>query len=165
MNVVTIISTAKDSLNRIIPKFLRLGLNDVQTSKQLAPFGVDSNPIKDMAALYAKAGEKGETFIVGYVNVQSLANVGEVRLFSTNNNGVVQVDIKVRNNGNIELGGNANNLVKYTPLNTGLNNQLNGINTELVKIQAAIAALGGAYAYAPVTLNISSSQVNNLKCQ
>jgi len=165
INVVKIISTAKDKANVLIAKFLRYGRDDVQTSKQISPFGVDSNPIKDMVAIYSQTGDKGETFIVGYVNKNSLAATGETRLFSTNDNGVVQVNLHLKKNGTIEIGGTANNLVKFNPLDSSLTAYNNLLKAELIKIQAALAAVGGAYAYVPPTIDITSSKVENLKCQ
>ena len=52
MNFVKITSTSIDELSRRIIKFLRLGRSDVQDSIQVAPFGFDSCPVKDMIAVY-----------------------------------------------------------------------------------------------------------------
>lgn len=55
------------------------------------------------------------------------------------------------------------NLVKYVPLSTALGNYNTAVNGELTKIQAAISALGGAYALQPLTLDVSGAKVDNLK--
>ena len=91
INIVTIISTALDSFNRRIPKFLRFGKNDVQTSFESAPFGVDANPIKNTKAVYLNTGEKGKDVIVGYINKNQQANNGELRLYSMDSEAVMEI--------------------------------------------------------------------------
>ena len=59
----------------------------MQTSIEAMPYGVDSNPIKDMVAVYSETTGKGETVIIGYLNKNLKAEVGEFRTFSTDSNG------------------------------------------------------------------------------
>jgi hypothetical protein len=128
-----------------------------------APYGIDSNPIKDMIAIYAPTEEKGKTIIVGYVNKNHVADIGELRLFSTNSSGVVQSYVWIKNTGIIELAGNTDNAVRYAALNTALTAHNNAVQAELIKIQTAITGLGGAYVNIPVTINISSAKINEIK--
>jgi hypothetical protein len=116
MNFVKVISTELDTINRRIVKLLRFGKSDVQTSLEAMPFGIDSNPIKDLVAVYSATEEKGKTVIIGYVNRNQLAGIGETRLFSTDGNGVLKTYIHLKNDGTQEIGGNADNLVRYSVL-------------------------------------------------
>ena len=116
MNLVKTISTKIDSLNRRIIKFLRYGKDDIQTSFESYPFGIDSNPVKDLIAIYSPTNEKGKTVILGYLNKNQLAKVGENRLYSTDEDGNEVFYVYLKNNGEAEIGGNSDNMVRYSPL-------------------------------------------------
>lgn len=118
ISLVQIISTEIDSLKRRVVKFLRLGRSDIQTSLQASPYGVDSNPIKGMVALYIKTGEKGKTVIVGYINKRQRSAPGEYRIFSTNANGTLKAYAWLRNDGIMELNGDDDNMVRFSELET-----------------------------------------------
>ena len=154
LNAVKIISSEIDSKVRRVIKFLRLGKYDVQTSFQVAPYGVDSNPIKDMVAIYGPTGEKGKTVIIGYINKNQVAAPGEYRTFSTDADGELKFYIHQKANGTCEIGGSSHNLVRYTPLNSAL-------QTELGIIAAAINAIVPG-SYSP-TLDITASKINEIK--
>lgn len=64
----------------------------------------------------------------------------------------------------IQLQGSAHNLVKHTPLDTGLQNFITALTVELGLISAGIAAGGGSYTPGVLTLDISGAKVNELKC-
>ena len=65
INLVKVIST--EIINsRLLVKILRYGKSDVQTPKQVSSYGVDSNPVKDMIAVYAKCGSDNNNIIIGY---------------------------------------------------------------------------------------------------
>lgn len=163
--LVKIISseTESTSLARRILKFFRFGKSDVQTSFEASPYGVDSNPIKDMVAVYAETSEKGKTVLIGYLNKNQMAALGETRIYSTDVSGELKSWCWLKNDGTVQINGTANNAVKYTPLNAGLQNYNTDVNTELAKIAAAITSLGGVYAYAPVVINIDNSKNDLIK--
>lgn len=158
MNITKLISTVKDNLTRLIVKVRRLGLSDVQTGYQLAPWGYDSNPVTDKkyVPVFAKTGVKGETVIVGYIQQGMLTDPGEVRLFQIFE-GELGTQLWLRNN-KIELGGTTDAPVMHDALDLALQAEASAINTELAKISAAIGALGGAYAVAPISLDISAAK-------
>jgi len=116
-----VISTEFDKLKHRIVKVLGLGSRDVQTGKEASPFGIDSNPVKDMIAIYAQTSVKGKTFVIGYLNVNQLAAVGEIRLFSTDKEGDLKISVWLKNDGTIEIGGNTKNMVRYQELESGFN--------------------------------------------
>jgi len=121
MNLVKVNSTSLDDLKRRVVKFLRLGKSDVQTSIEAMPFGVDSNPPKDMIALYIKTGENGKTVIAGYLNKDLKAEPGEFRTFATDENGNEKFYTWMKKDGTIEIGGDADNAVKYSKLEQAFN--------------------------------------------
>ena len=165
MNFVKITSTSIDELSRRIIKFLRLGRSDVQDSIQVAPFGFDSCPVKDMIAVYGETSMKGETIIIGYINKNAVVDKGESRMFSIDpTTGVLKTYVKCTNTGDIELGGNANNLVKHTALNTAMQNEAQAVNIELAKIAVVLNSLvPGSYTVVPVTIDISPAKTENVK--
>lgn len=162
-NVITRVKEIFIEEGRRIIKFIRYGKDDVQEAEQIAPHGIDSHPIKDMVAIYADTTTLGEPVLIGYINEDQLAEMGETRLYSTNANGELQSWIWLKNNGTIEFLGNAHNLVRYLPLSSSLNALTISINTELGKIAAAIGTLGGAYVPGAVSINIADAKIEELK--
>lgn len=156
MKSAKVISTAINDAKNMVIKVLRLGTKDVQTSKQIAPFGIDSNPIKDMVAVHTETGIKGETIIVGYVNKEHIADIGELRLFSTDSDGEIKATVFLRNNETLELMGDSNFLVKF-----------NELQTEFNKLQSAYNSHVHASSGAPVsiisTANISLAKNDKIK--
>ena len=125
---------------------------------ECAPFGFDSNPVKDMTAVYADTSENGEPVIIGYINENQLSEVGELRLYNSE-----QGYIWIKNNNTIELNGDKRTIVAFQDLKTELENTIVKVNAELVKIQTAMTALGGVYAQVNVEVNIDSSEVKDVK--
>lgn len=163
ITLTKIVSTSIDNINRRIVKFLRFGKSDVQTSFESMPYGIDSNPVKDLIAIYAPTSEKGKTVIIGYINKNQLADVGEIRLFSTDTDGAEKFYVFLKNDGTIEIGGTVDNAVRYQKLDDGLQNFKTQIQTELGKIQTGIIAGGGAYTPATLSLNISNAKIDEVK--
>lgn len=165
MRLAKLISSEIDSLKRRVVKALGRGKSDVQTAYEAMPFGIDSRALKDMIAVFADTEGKGESVIIGYILKNQLQKVklGETRIYSTDANGVQKFEIYLKDDGTIEIGGSANNLVKYTPLDSGLQNFKTAIQAELVKIQTAISSLGGAYAPGSLSVDISGSKINEIK--
>jgi len=121
MNLVKVDSTKLDDVKRRVIKFLRLGKSDVQTSLEIAPYGIDSNPIKDMVALYSPTGENGKTCIIGYINKNLKAEPGEFRTFATDDQGNERFYTWMKKDGTIEIGGDTDNAVKYSELEKAFN--------------------------------------------
>ena len=144
-------------------KFLRFGQSDVQTSIEANPYGLDSNPIKDMVAVYAETTGKGDTVIIGYLNKNLKADVGEFRTFSTDSNGNEKFYIWLKNNGDCEIGGNVDNMVRYQKLADGMLQFQNKLIVQLNLISTGIAAGGGSYVVGDVSIDISQSKINEIK--
>lgn len=145
-------------------KVLRLGLADVQTPREAMPFGVDSCPVgKDFVAIMADSAQKGKPVIVGYINRNQIATEGQFRIYSLKSDGTISQYILLKEDETIEFGGTGDFLVRFNPLKTGLDNQATAINTELAKIQTAIAALGGTYARVNVSVNIDGAKIEEFE--
>jgi hypothetical protein len=129
MQLTRVISTQLDSLNRRLIKVLRFGKSDVQTPFQALPHGIDSNPVKNWLAVYSETTEKGKSVIIGYINPDQLSEVGGTRVYSTDSDGAVQFAIYLRANGTCEMGGDSDNMVRYSELETAFNELKNDFNT------------------------------------
>jgi hypothetical protein len=130
MNLVKIISSVKSGGYQLA-KFLRFGDKDVQEKKTVSPYGVDSNPIADMIALYAETTTKGEAVLVGYINKNAIAAPGELRFFGTNESGTEMCYQWFRTTGKVEINGDEDNIVRFTALKAGFD-QLKADHNDLV---------------------------------
>jgi len=157
------LATVKSSIIENGARILKVLQFGAKTVDECAPFGDDSNPIADMTAIYADTAEAGDQVIIGYINTKQLAAVGEKRMYSLKADKSISSYVWLKNDGSMELAGNAHNLVRYTPLNAGLQATITQLNAELSKIQIAISTLGGAYAKGTVTNDISASKINEIK--
>lgn len=163
MNLVKTISTELDILARRLVKVLRYGRSDVQTPVQAGPYGTDSNPIEGMVAVYAETREKGKNVIVGYLNRNQAAAPGEYRVFSTDENGAVKTFIWLKADGIMQLAGNADNAVRFAPMNTGLQNFKDAIQAELTKIATGISGAGGSYTPGTLDVDVSGAKIDKIK--
>lgn len=152
-------STILKKGERII-KVLQYG---AKTVAEISPFGDDSNPVENMSALYADTAETGEPVIIGYINTNQLAAVGEKRIFSLKADKTLSAFIWLKNDGTMQIGGDADNAVRYQKLDDSLQAQKVLINIELSKIQAAITTLGGAYAKVDISINASAAKITEIK--
>jgi len=162
MKATKVISTSIDSLNRMVVKILRLGKSDVQTSKQVSPYGFDSNPIKNMVAIHSDTGERGKTIIVGYINKNQITEKGESRIFSTDENGLLKTAIHLKNDGTIEVGGNSDFMVRYSALETAFNELQQKFNTHThagVTAGVGVTAIPSALS----TGDITASKIEEIK--
>lgn len=171
MNRVKIKSTYFDDVKRRIIKILRYGKEDAQTPMEISPFGIDGGPLKDMIALYAATDDK-KPFIVGYINKNQLADVGELRLFSTDADGGLKTYVWLRNNGTIEMMGDDDNMVRYSELEKGfnklrddLNNHIQNFNTHVhIGVTSGTSSSGTPSAIdTPSSATITASKINEIK--
>lgn len=144
-------------------RILKVREYGAKTAVEVAPFGDDSNPIKEMTAIYAQTQENGDRIIIGYINEQQLAAVGEKRLYSIKADGSIGSFVWLKNDGTLELSGSADNAVRYQALDNALQNMVTKINAENLKIQAAITALGGTYVQLPVDVITTPARINEVK--
>jgi len=172
LTLVKTISTEIRSLQRIV-KILRYGKSDVRTADQGAPHGIDSNPVKDLIAIYAETGTKGEKVVIGYLNKNQLAAVGETRLFSTNEDGEPVATIWLKNDGTIEVGGDTDHMVRHSKLKEvveelqqDIGNLKEAFSSWVVASGdggAALKASAASWAGASLSKNIDNAKINEIK--
>lgn len=159
-----------------IVKVICLGKDDVREATEAAPFGVDGGPLKDMIAVYADTVDKGEPVIVGYLNAPQLAQAGELRLYSTDADGQQQFYAWLKGNGTLELGGDADNMVRYSKLEEAFNTLKDDFNAfiDRYNLHIHIAPSGGGPTAAPdtappkpalvhTTADISPAKIDEIK--
>lgn len=134
IGVSKVISTSLDAAKRLVVKILYQGKltngqGDVRTPIEASPFGVDSNPTEGKIAIYAQSPQKGKYYIIGYLNTDRKALVGETRLFSTSASGDLEMYLWLRNNGFMEIGGDQNHMTRYEGLETAFNQLKANFNT------------------------------------
>ena len=164
MGVISkVISSELDKAKRRIIKILSKGKGDVKTPFHTSSPNTDSPPIKNMRCIYMQTGTKGNSVIVGYINGNLVAEPGEYRISATDEYGVELNYIYLTKDGDIEIGGNQDNMVRFSKLDIGLKNQDVQINTELAAIAIGIAAAGGSYTPGTIATNINDSKIEEVK--
>lgn len=128
LRIVKTISSKLSSGVRFV-KFLKFGKSDVQEKRQAAPFGDDSDPVAGMSAIYAKTTKDGEEVIIGYINKNQISGPGEKRIFSTDSDNNPVFALYLRNNGTAEFGGDSDNMVRFSPLETDFNQLKSDFNS------------------------------------
>lgn len=165
MNFVKVISTQISNLKRSI-KVLRFGRSDVQTAVECMPYGIDGSPIKDMIAIYAETGKRGEVAIIGYINKNQKADIGELRLFSTDTSGNEKFYVWLKGNETIEIGGNTNYAVKFNELKTEFNALKKSHNDFLTEYKAHVhtgGTISGSTGPTTSTQLPNTSNIDNAK--
>lgn len=119
MNIVKVISAKFDDTKRMLIKFLNFGKYDILEKHNSTPYGFESNPIKDMKAVYVKSEHNSEGVIIGYINVDLITDVGESRMFSTDDKGELKMFLHLKNDGTAEFGGDQKNLTRFQELKDG----------------------------------------------
>jgi hypothetical protein len=172
INFVKISEIDFDDFGRRIIKFLRLGKDDVQTAEEASPFGIDSSPLKDMVAIYAKTGARGDTTIVGYLNRNKIADLGETRIYSTasDDESDVKMYIHLKNDGTAEFGGTDDNLTRFNKLKEGFDELKTDFNNFITTFNTHQHPETGATTGPPATPGQSSSasiddaKIEEFKC-
>lgn len=111
---------------RLIIKILGLGNSDIKTAYNLLPFGIDSRATKGYRCIYSDTGINGEKILLGVICQNILTEIGETRIFSEDVNGNEVFSIHLKNDGTCEIGGNTDNLARYSILN----DEINGLKTD-----------------------------------
>lgn len=139
MYLVNVISNAiEEGLRKI--KVRRLGNFDIQTPRQATPFGIDSAPMDKMVAVYCETNKKGKPVILGYLNKSLLAANGEIRVFAIKSDGTLSTSIWLKNDGTMEIGGNANHMARFEELKEGYDQLKTDLNDMKSKWNAFVAA-------------------------
>lgn len=145
-----------------IGKVLGIGGTAIQL-KEIAPFGVDCNPPKNMMALYAQTPNSKQKYIVGYINKGQLADTGETRLYSVDAGGNLKAYVWNKADGTLELNGDEFSAVRYQNLNTQLQSLITQVNSQLPLIASGIATGGGTYTPTNVSVDFASAESPDVK--
>jgi hypothetical protein len=168
MNIVRVISNEVSNLFRKI-KVRRQGNTDVQTPSQAAPFGIDSVPIPGMSAIYAETGKKGKAVVIGYLNKSLLAQDGETRIYSVDEDGALKTFIWLKADGTIEIGGSAKNMVRYQELESAFNTLKTDFNDLVSKfnthVHSGVSTGGGSSGVPSVTDSASTADITGAKIE
>lgn len=116
------------------------GLSDTVEAANITPFGFESNPIKDMVAIYSDTETLGDSVILGYVNKNLAAQLGESRMFSTDADGNLKMFVWCKNDGKLQLGGTAHHLATFEDLKSGFDTLKSDLNDMKSKWNAFCAA-------------------------
>ncbi len=175
MRLVTVISSAIKSSVQFV-KTRGKGKEDVQETKTFSPYGIDSAPIENMIGLYIKTESSGENMLVGYINKNAIARPGELRLFSTDADGVEKTYMHFKANGTIDLNGSTDYAVRFNKLEAGFNQLLadhnallNSVNTFWYAYIPGGPALVGSppsalgLVLSPSTASISLAKINKIR--
>jgi hypothetical protein len=137
-----------------------------KTATLASSFGDDSNPTNNLSAVYAETGETGEPVIIGFINENQLAAIGEKRLFSLDSEGNVAAYMWLKNDGNLELNGDTDNMVRFSELKaafdqlrTDFNNHVTLYNTHVHPSVGAPTASTST----PSTVTIDAARIDNVK--
>lgn len=144
-------------------RILKVDQWGAKTVQEISSFGDDGNPVANMTAVYADTAESGEPVIIGYINENQLAGVGEKRIYSLKSDGTLSTFIWLKDDGTMQLGGIVDNAVRHAALDVALQAQVVKINAELVKIATGIAGAGGAYTPAPISIDTSAAKIDEIK--
>ena len=148
------------------------GMNDTRTAKESSSYGIDSNPIVGLDAIYLMTNKKSQPVIIGYIDNQKLSTLlsGEIRIYSTDANGVFKSNIICTNDANILIGNDTdkanyiNNLVKYIQLESDLQATITQINTNLDLIALGMnAIMPDSYIVVPIAQDFTDSKTPNIK--
>lgn len=74
------------------------------TAEEYGPYGNDSRPSKDTTAIYATTIRDGDECIIGYLNNNRKSEIGEHRLFCTDEAGNFKFNVWLRADGTLLMG-------------------------------------------------------------
>ena len=169
MLLTQIVSSLVDKGKRII-KLMRMS-DCVEVSESM-PFGVDSQPLPNMIAIYSQTKVKGANVVLGYINVNQLVDIGETRLFSADKNNTIKYNVKLSNDSNLYLGVStdfityADNLVKANETIADLQAMITQMNTNLTLIATGMnAIMPDSYVPQPVIQDFTNIIATNIKIE
>ena len=151
------ISTLNEGIRYI--KANILALYNTRAIPQYGPPGLDSAPVAGTLALSASTATQGRDVIVGYQNINQVAQPGETILYSQDAGGNYRATATMRTDGTMELLGTGDFLVRYFALNTALQSYFTSLNTA---ITAGVSSAGGAYTPPPAP-DLTTAKVDKIK--
>lgn len=175
MNLFRITGTSFNNLKQLVVKVI--GAVTTYTAEEYSPFGTDSRPPNGMTAIYARTQANGDECIIGYLHKDRLAQIGEHRIFSTDDQNVLKTYIWLHNDGTMDIGGNTKHMVRFeelqiafNQLKTDFNNLVTAYNSHIHPVGNAVPAAPGPVVTTPTitsgtpsTADITPAKINEIK--
>lgn len=163
-----ITASVESGLRKI--KGLFFGRTGVNNSYECAPFGTDANPIKDTRIVQITMQKNGRNMVIGCINKDQIAKPGEHRIYSTDSDGNTVSFVWLKDDGNLQVNGDDDNMVRYSELETAFNQLRSDFNALVTAYNShihtdstgnpTIATLSQAVAS---SADISGAKIDNVK--
>jgi len=144
MKLLKITQSNIDKLGRRVLTMFNGNVNTV-TAIPYGPYGEDSNPIENSIGAYSDTELNGKEICVGIMNKNAKAELGERRLYCTDDSGNFKFNIWLRSDGTVLIGDSEipsefiNYAVKYNEALTELNKMESTLNDLITKWNAFVA--------------------------
>ena len=139
-----------------------MGKGNTRSAGEIAPFGYDGGAVKGLTALYVTTGNNSDRAIVGYINTNQLAEIGENRIYWTDADGNEVGKIWGHTDGTVEIAGtsgsvNVNHATQYEAM-------ANVFATwkGLMDIQLTAIAAAASTTYTAPTLDLTPAQAKKI---
>lgn len=175
--LLRISETSHNKLKQLVVKLI--SAKGIYQAEEYSPFGTDSRPPKGMTAIYIKTQRDGDEAIIGYLHKDRLSQVGEHRIFSTDENLEMQTYVWLKNDGTMEIGGNTKHMVRYEELKTEFDKLKQDFNSLVTKYNSHVHPIINGFPLAsppgvvtsgptpttatPTTADISGSKIDEIK--
>ena len=147
------------------------------TAEEYSPHGIDSRPPKDTTVLYTTTQRDGDEAIIGCLNKDRLAEIGETRLFCVDSSGAFKYNVWLRSDGVLLIGDSkapaeyVKNLTRFQELETGFNQFKTDFNTfiQLYNAHTHLTTTPGNPTSIPPVLGVQTSativdaKIDNIK--
>jgi hypothetical protein len=140
---------------------------------EVASWGVDSVPVKGVDAAYCATNSINQPIVIGYVQKNRIAQVGEFRAYSTDTSGAFKFNVWVRADGTVLIGDSnspsayTDFLVKFNALKSGydlLRTDLNNFVTIFnAHVHSGVTTGPGASGPTPTPGTPSSASIDSSK--
>lgn len=132
--VTTLSSSLDDDQFRLIKVDAAAGI-DIRIVDQVAPYGIDSNPIDGVTGFLDETAMDAH-HILGYLNQDALAEPGEIRVYSTDGDAAPKAFAWFKADGTIHLNGDADHAVRYSKLEEAFNKLKDDFNDLVQKFNS-----------------------------
>lgn len=138
-----------------------------KTANVVSSFGEDSHPLENMIAIYANTSEKGDNVVLGYINTNQIAAIGEKRLFSLMEDGSLSFSIHLKNDGTCEIGGDGDFAVRFNKLQEQFDQLVTDFNNHVHNTTATVGPGPTPGTITPPTVpstaDISAAKIEEIK--
>lgn len=128
-----IIQVSGNEIRKVFRYIKTVFSKDSHTAAQIAPFGDDSCPVEGMKGVEASTDDLGKNVVIGYFNRSILADKGEKRFYSLKSDKTESFYVWLKNDGTCEIGGDTDNLVRYSELKKGFDKLKEDLNDLVLK--------------------------------